>query len=165
MILNREAKAKLIERLQNAFGQSGSSVFVNFHGLNVAETSRLRADLRGVAATLVVAKKTLIKRALAACGLPGDAPELPGEVAVAFGPDPLTPAKAVYRFSQNQDKERPKLQILGGVYEGRFSSVAEMTALALVPSRPELYGLIANLLNAPLSGLARALSAVAQAKN
>ncbi len=165
MKLNREAKATLIERIKQAVSSAGSTVFVNFHGLNVAEMSRLRADLRRAGSTLLVAKKTLIRRALAAAGVTGDAPDLPGEVALAHGADPLLPAKAVYRFGEAQDKERPKPEILGGVYEGGFSSAAAMTALALVPSREELHGMLANLLAAPITGLARALQAVAEAKN
>ena len=52
----------------------------------------------------------------------------------------------------------------GGMMDGKFVDAATVESLAKIPSKPVLLGMLANVLNAPVQGLAIALKAVADKK-
>lgn len=144
MAITKQKKAQIIELMKKKIAAAGSVVFVNFHGLNVSAERKLRRSLkeRGVGYTVV--KKTLLKRAL-----PG-APELEGEVAFAYGPDPFLPAKGIYEFQQ---KIKEGLKIIGGIFNKELMSAEEMIKIGQIPSREELYGRLVLMISWPLRSL------------
>ena len=70
-----------MEKVASAVSDAASIVFVHFKGLSVADTAAMRKSLRENGIGYYVAKKTLIRRALAEKGYEGEIPELPGEIA------------------------------------------------------------------------------------
>jgi len=161
MAITKEKKVEITKKLKKALTDSQSVVFVNFAGLSVNEDTNLRRELRENEVGYVVAKKTLIKRALNEAGASGEMPELPGEIALAYGEDLVAPAKGIYEFSQKSKK----LEILGGIFEGAFMDKASMTEIAEIPPREILYGKFANVINSPIQGFVIALDQLAQAKS
>ena len=109
----------------------------------------------------MVAKKTLIKKALAEKGYKGELPELTGELAIAWGKDQIAPAKSLAEFQKKFDK---RISILGGVFEGEFKDKAQMLSIASIPSREVLLSQIAYLLKSPIQMFAIAVSEVAKKK-
>lgn len=162
MAITKEKKVEILAKLKDEVVKAKTIVFVHFKGLPVAEANNLRQTLRGSATKFLVAKKTLIKKALAGAGLAGELPALDGEVALAYGDEPLSPPKGVYEYEQ---KTQGQVKILGGIYEGEFRDAAMMITLAQIPSREVLLGQLVGLLQSPVRGLAVALSEIAKQKS
>ena len=160
MAKTKEQKIKIVEKLTNAVKSASSVVFVNFHGLGVTDTNKMRDALKEQNIGYFVAKKTLVRRVLES-GFEGDIPPLEGELAVAWGDDEIAPARVVQEFA-NRHKE--KISILGGIFGGRFMGKEEMTAIALIPPIEVLYGQFANVINSPIAGWVVALGQIAEKK-
>lgn len=161
MALTKAQKKTVIEKVETALKSAQSAVFVNFHGITVAEVTELRRKLRAQGAGYIVAKKTLAKRALDTVGVSGTLPELRGEFAIAYGADLLAPAREVYEF---QKTHKEHVEILGGVFEGAYMDQAAMTSIATIPAREVLYAQFVNLINSPIRALAVALDQIAESK-
>jgi large subunit ribosomal protein L10 len=159
-MLTKAKKEEIVSNLSKGIGEANSIVLVNFHGLTVADEYALRKNLREQGITYKVARKSLIKRALDGKAS-GELPELPGEVAVVYGQDVIAPAREVYNFEKDH---KGVIQILGGIFEGKFQNSAYMTELATIPSREVLLSKIAFLLKSPMQRLAIAVNEVAKTK-
>jgi large subunit ribosomal protein L10 len=162
MAITKAKKADILGRVREGVKKAKTLVFVNFHGLSVAGVTQLRQALRADGVEYYVAKKTLIKKAFSEESLEGTIPELPGEIALAYGEDLIAPAKGVYEF---QKKNPDVIKIVGGVFEGRYLNAAEMTVIAAIPPREVLYGQFVNLINSPIQGLAMAIHQIAEKKS
>ena len=167
LMLTRNKKEEIIKKLSKAIKESVSVTFVNFHGLNVSEETILRRDLRNQGVDYKVSRKTLLKRVLTGVAT-GEMPALPGEVAVAYlsknegnSVDEIAPAREIYNF---QKTHKGLLEILGGIFEGKFINVEKMTEIATIPSREVLLSKIAFLLKSPMQRLAIAVNEVGKIK-
>jgi len=161
MAINKDKKVEILGKLEKAAETANTMVFVNFHAVPVALATDIRKSLRDNDVGYFVAKKTLIKKAFGEKGFAGEMPELPGEIAVAYGEDQLAPAKGVYDY---QKKNPTLLKIVGGVFEGKFVNASEMMNIATIPGRETLYGMFVNVINSPIQGLVIALDAIAKQK-
>lgn len=161
MAITKEKKGEILNKLNKIAQESKSVVFINFHSLPVSESSGIRKELRGKGVGYTVAKKTLIKKAFEAQKLEGAIPNLPGELGIVYGKDLLDPAREIYNFQKKLDK---KLQILGGVFEGKFMSLEEMTSVAQIPGLKTLQAQFVNLINSPIQRLVIGLNAIAEKK-
>jgi large subunit ribosomal protein L10 len=148
MAITKQKKQEIVKNLSEKLKKAESVVFVNFHGLSVADGSMLRKKLKEGKTGYTVAKKTLIKRALSDIKPEGMEPELLGEVAVSYGEDPIFPARELHLFSKGKEET---FKILGGILEKRYLSRDEVLALATIPSREVLYGKLLGSMNAPVS--------------
>lgn len=161
MALTKEKKVDIVERLKGIFTSSASVVFVNFHGLSVPDVHTMRRELYERGVGYMVAKKTLVKRALESAKLSGEAPAFTGELALAYGEDLVAPAGGIAEFVK---KFKNKLTIQGGVFDGVFKDKAEMTEIAAIPPLPTLRGMFVNVINSPIQGLAAVLGRIAEKK-
>lgn len=169
MAITKAKKGEVVEKLTKAFKSAASVVFVNFKGLTVGNTTEMRRTLKNEGISYSVAKKTLTARALDEQKFEGEKPELPGELALAWGlsagegadKDSLAPARSVYSFVK---KFPENLKILGGVFEGRYMTNAEMLSIAQIPSMDVLRGKFVNIINSPIQRLAIALNEIAKKK-
>lgn len=162
MAITKDKKVEILKRLKEEVVKAKTIVFVNFHGLGVAESANLRRSLREGATKFFVAKKTLINKAFTEAGFAGEVPALEGEVAVAYGDDQLAVPKGVYEYEK---KTSGLVKILGGVLDGAYTSQQTMLTLAQIPPREVLLGQFLNLINSPLQGLAMALNEIAKKKS
>ena len=161
MAISREKKGEILSKLKKIFKDSASIVFVNFHALPVIESSAIRKALRNKGVGYFVAKKTLAKKALSDSGIDGNTPELQGELGIVYGADPIEGARGVYEFQKKLDK---KIQIVGGVFEGRFMNQSEMLVISQIPSLKTLQAQFVNLINSPISRLVMALNEIAKSR-
>lgn len=150
----------MIKDLEGVIKGSESLVFVNFHGLKVGDETKLRKELREQGVGYKVSRKTLLARALKGKA-EGEVPELAGEVAIAYSKDATSSPREIYNF---QKTHKGMLNILGGIFEGKFVSSAYMTELATIPSREVLLSKLAFLLKSPMQRLAIAVGEVAKKK-
>ncbi len=150
----------MIKDMEGAIKGSQSVVFVNFHGLKVSDESKLRKELRDKGVNYKVGRKTLLKRALVGKA-EGTMPELGGEVAIAYGEDQTASAREIYNF---QKTHKGMLDILGGIFEGKFIGKERMMEIATIPSREVLYAQFVNLINSPIQRFAVVLDQIAKSK-
>ncbi len=150
----------MIKEIDKAVSESSSLVFVNFHGLKVADETTLRNDLRKEGVSYRVSRKTLLKRALQGKA-EGEIPELGGEVAIAYSNDPTSSPREIYNF---QKTHKGMLSILGGIYNGKFVGSEMMMELATIPSKEVLLSKLAFLFKSPMQRMALAINEVAKKK-
>ncbi len=162
MAKTKAEKAAVIEKLEQAFKESASSVLVHFSKLTVAEESSMRRSLREQGVVYFVAKKTLIRRALESLGHAHADVPIEGEVAVAYGgADSTAASRLVHEFGQ---KFTDKLAIVGGIFEGKLVGAAHMQEIATIPPMDTLRAMFAQVVNSPRQRFAMVLSKVAGTK-
>ena len=161
MAITKEKKKEIYEGVNKAVSEAGSVVFVNFHGLSVLETTSLRKGLREEGVGYTVAKKTIIKKSLADSKIEGEIPSLEGELAIAYGEDLIAPARSINDFKKTH---KDSIDILGGVFEGKFMNKEEMMEIATIPPVPVLRGMFVNVINSSIQGLVVSLSKIAETK-
>ena len=161
MPISKEKKDEILGKLQKIVGDSKSIVFINFHSLPVTESSLIRKALREKEIGYTIAKKSLTKMALAKGSIGGDMPEMPGELGIVYGADSIEPAREIYAFQKKLDK---KVQIDGGIFEGKFMNKDEMLVIAQIPGLQTLHAQFVNLINSPISSFVIALNQIAKSK-
>lgn len=161
MPITLDKKKELVLGLEKALNGANSVVFVRFDKLVVAKVNNLRRKLQKENVGYVVAKKTLLKRALDSQKIEGTIPEIPGQIAIAFGEDLLSPAREIFNFSKDN---KENVEIVGGVFEGKYMSAKEMLSIATIPPLQTLRGMFVNIINSPLQRFAVVLNQIAEKK-
>ena len=156
-----ETKKQLVVEIADKLKASKSTVVVDYRGLNVAELTELRKQLREAGIDFKVYKNSMTRRAADAVELSGLNEALTGPNAIAFSnEDVVAPAKIINDFA----KKHEALEIKAGVIEGNLASVEDVKALAELPSREGLLSMLLSVLQAPIRNFALATKAVADQK-
>ena len=155
----KEEVSKLAEKMKEA----KIILLTDYRGINVADVTELRAELRKSNSEYKVIKNSITKRALAEAGIEGLDELLEGPTAVIMNSeDYLDAAKAIYNFI----KDNEFYKIKGGVIDGKVMTTEEIITLAKLPSRETLLSMLAGALLGNISKLAVALDQVrAQKEN
>ena len=154
-ILNQ--KKEEVSKLAAEMKEAKIILLTDYRGINVTDVTNLRTDLRNVNAQYRVIKNNITRRALAECGIEGLEDKLVGPTAVIMSnEDYLEPAKAIYKFSKDNDYYKIK----GGVIEGKVMTAEEIITLAKLPSRDTLLSMLAGALLGNISKVAVALDQV-----
>jgi large subunit ribosomal protein L10 len=153
--LLRKEKERIVEELQGALEGTKVAILSDYRGLNVGEMTVLRNQLRQASVNYRVVKNALIKLALKNTDLKPLIDQISGPTAVAFSyEDPISPAKILEQFG----REQPKLEIKGGIVEGKLIDQAGVKRLAQIPSREVLLGWLVSVLGAGPTHLVTVLS-------
>jgi large subunit ribosomal protein L10 len=156
MAVTKADKAAELDQLESAFKGSESAILVDYKGMNVPHVTELRRQLRGAKARYRVVKNTLAKRALKGTRFEALEKHFEGTTAVAYtSTDPVALAKTLTTFA----KTTPTLQIKAAVVQGRAIKPAEVTDLASLPGKPELYAKLLFVLQAPMVQIVSVLNA------
>ena len=156
MALTKEKKEEVLKKVGNIINKSDSVVFVNFHGLTVADMSTMRSSLREQGVSYTVAKKTLVRKALKDSSAKGEIPALDGELALAY----LTAQEGSSPDFEDSDVVAPAR----GIFEGLYKNKDEMMEIAAIPPLSVLRGQFVNIINSPIQGLVVALNQIAEKK-
>ncbi len=155
---NKIQKQEILRNLTEKFKKSKSVVFVGFNALSVKDNENLRAQLRKENSEYYVAKKTLMNIAFKEQMKDLNVREMDGKLAAIFSyEDEVAPAKILGNFRKDKDKEN-RVFFLGGILENKLLSKAEVEALSMLPSKPELYARLVGTMNAPISGFVNVLA-------
>jgi large subunit ribosomal protein L10 len=155
--VERAQKQKLVETLRQDLADTVCLVVTHQTGLNVAEATQLRRQVRGAGASYRVTKNRLARRALADTPFAILSALFTGPTAIAFSRDPVAAAKVVVEFANRNTK----LTIVGGGLAGQAMDAAGIKELASLPSLDELRGKLIGLLVAPATRVAAVLQAPA----
>jgi large subunit ribosomal protein L10 len=161
MAITKARKQEIVADVVTALKGASTVTFVSFKGLSANNTVKFRKQLTGGNVGYVVAKKSLIKRALAEVGVTGEMPKIPAEVAIAYGADKIAPAREVFDFAK---KNKDGVTMLGGIFDGKYVSQAEIISIASIPPVETLRGQLVYLLQSPIQRFAMVLDAIAKAK-
>jgi large subunit ribosomal protein L10 len=159
MAVTRASKVEELQDLERAFKGTESAILVDYKGLKVPEVTELRRQVRRAKADYKVVKNTLARRAMKGTPFESLTDHFLGTTAVAYsGEDPVALAKVLTTFS----KATPALKIKAAVVQGRAIKAGEVTELATLPGKPELYAKLLFLLQAPMVQLVSVLNAPAR---
>lgn len=153
MAKTKQKKEEILKDLKEKLADSKSVVFANFTGLSVKDTEDLRAKCREEEVEYLVAKKTLLKKALEEAGF--EVPKLEGEVSAAFSvKDEVIAAKVLDTFAKSHEQ----VQFLAGILENKMIDAEKVKGLAKLPSKDELLARMVGSIKAPISGFVNVLS-------
>ncbi|MCZ8523783.1 MULTISPECIES: 50S ribosomal protein L10 [Paenibacillus] len=154
-----ELKSQQVSDVSDKLKASSCSIVADYRGLNVAQVTELRRQLREAGVEFQVLKNTLVRRATASAELSELDEFLTGPTAIAFSKDDIiTPAKILTDFAKKNDK----LSVKAGVVEGKVVDFNQIKALAELPSREGLLSMLLSVLQAPMRNFALAVKAVAE---
>ena len=152
----RPEKAAVVEEMKEKLSSKGVAL-VSFNKLTVKDANQLRRIFRAHGVEYKVIKNTLTRIAADELGYNGLDDLLTGANGLAVSKDdPVAPAAALKEFMKKNKTE--SITIKAGLLDGKLIGLEEMKALADLPSREQLLAMVASALQAPITGLARALN-------
>lgn len=154
-----ELKKPIVDEIFNILDGSATAVLVDHRGLTVAEDTELRKTLREAGIQYKVFKNTFIRFAIK------DTPNeelgqlLDGPSALAVCKDDATAcARELVKFA----KTHAKLELKGGIVDGKYCNPDELKAVANIPSKEVLLGRLLGSMQSPITNMARVLKQIAE---
>jgi large subunit ribosomal protein L10 len=147
----REQKVEQVDLLIEKLKKAKVAVLTDYRGLKVNQIQELRGKLRAGNVEYRVVKNTLARRAAESAGYKALESELKGPIAIAFGYDDLSlPPRLINEFVRTT---RLKVEIVGGLVEGRVFDRDQIKQLADLPSREVLLAQLLGTLQSPVAQL------------
>ena len=158
--MDRTQKETFVAELRDRLTKAPVVYLTDFTGLDVKSITTLRRSLKDSGAEYLVVKNRLAKLAFEGTELPDISADLIGPTGMVLGyDDVVAPAKALTDFAKQHDK-KPVFKL--GILENEVIQPEQIDRLANLPSREQLYSMLAGALEAPMAMLATALEAKVQ---
>ncbi len=151
-------KYELVEGLKSKIERSNAVYVGEYRGMTVAQSTALRAKVREAGGELKIAKNTLFEIAMKEAGFNPLSEELmkgPNIFALCYD-DPVAVAKVLKEYAN--DKTQKGFILKGGQLEGQALTLAQINALADLPSKEVMRGQVVRAIAAPLSGFVNVLA-------
>ena len=158
MGLNLDDKKAVVAEVSAQVAKAQTIVLAEYRGVEVGDLTKLRASARKSGVYLRVLKNTLVRRAVKGTSFEGLADQMTGPLIYGISTDPVAAAKVLNDFAKGNDK----FALKAGSYAGKVLDKAGVQALASIPSREELLAKLLGVMQAPVSGFAGALAALAK---
>jgi large subunit ribosomal protein L10 len=156
----RPEKVEQVDLLTEKLKSAKAAVLTDYRGMTVGQLHDLRGRLRAQQVEYRVVKNTLARRAAVEAGHPEFQDILKGPVAIAFGYGDLSvPARLLAEYAR---QTRLKLDIVGGLIEGRVMSPDQVRQTADLPPREVLLALLLGTLQSPIATLVATIQAPVQ---
>lgn len=155
--MKRSDKEQFVQEMAERLQNTTATFLADYRGIDVDQATQLRRELTAAGVEYRVVKNNLLK--LAAKDTPAEGLQefCSGPTAIALsGDDPVAPAKILSKFA----KEVAAFELKAGVLSGKVMSVADINALAEMPSREELLAKALSCMNAPASNFVGTLAAI-----
>ncbi len=153
--MNKLDKQVRVETLRRELQGIDSVIVAENQGISVSEMQTLRGAVRAAGGKVRVVKNTLARLSVKGTSLEVASDKLVGPVLIAFGPDPVGPAKAILKVA----KDMPKLVVMGGAVSGKAIDPAGIKTLSELPGKDELRGMFLGVLTAVASKFVGTLAA------
>ena len=145
--------AELADRLKN----SVTGVLVSYEGINVADDTAMRKELREAGVKYSVVKNTLLSRACEQADLAGLQTTLEGTTAIATSDEDYA---AAARILADYAKKIKTFEIKAGYMDGEVVDLAAIDKLAKLPTREVLLANVLGAFQAPIAAFARVMQAI-----
>ena len=152
-----EAKKAIVAELADRLKNSVTGVLVDYKGINVADDTALRKELREAGVKYTVVKNTLLSRAAEQAELTGLQSTLEGTTALATSDEDYA---AAARILSNYAKKSKTFELKAGYLDGEVVDLATIDRLAKLPTREILLANVLGAFQAPIASFARAIQAV-----
>ncbi len=154
-----ELKQQQVEEIKAKISSAKSIVIIDYMGLNVAEDTAFRKDLRNAGVEYQVLKNRLVKLAFNELGYTQFDGALNGPTAVAFSSsDAIAPARIIVDNIKKLNKMKAKC----GMVEGEYLDEKGVKEIASIPSREILIAKMLGSMLSPITGLAVCLNKIAE---
>lgn len=155
-----QAKIDLVASLKERFSESTNIFITDYVGLDVAQITKLRKDLREKNIKYVVAKNTLLRIAAREAGYGELAEHLVGPTAIAFSSaEPNVPAKILYDACKEfENVSKPEVRAF--VIDKQFFAGKAAEQIAKLPSREVLLSQLVSAVEAPIAELVGTLDGI-----
>ena len=155
--LSKSEKERIVGEVKEVATNASSLVISDARGLKVSELSEVRQKATQSGIHIQVIKNSLAKLAFEGTDFGCSDEVLVGPSLFAFSfEEPGAAAKLLKTYAKNFDN----LDIKALVVEGQLLDGSQIDILASLPSKDEAYGLIANVLQAPVTKFATLLNEV-----
>ena len=154
-----ELKKPVVDEISEKIKDAQAVVLVDYRGLTVEQDTELRKQLRAEGVSYKVYKNTMMNFAFEGTDFAqmNDLLNGPSGMAVS-ATDPAAPARVLYKFAKTADK----LEIKGGVVEGKFYDSQALSEIATIPSREELLSKFLGSIQSPITNFARVIKQIAE---
>lgn len=157
-----ESKKAVVAALENQLKSAQGGVLVDYTGITVEQDTQLRNKLRTAGISYSVVKNTMVRRALDDAGLSELDGVLHGTTAMAVdNSDPIVPIRILSDAIKDLGPDT-KFHIKAAFMEGKVLSDAEITQLAALTSKKDLYAQLVGTLLAPMANLTAVVAAIAE---
>jgi len=157
--MTRAEKEQLVAELSAAFGESNAIVVCDYKGLTCQELESVRHMAAENDAHVKVVKNTLASLALKNAGI--DDLELRDTNLLVWGEDQISTCKTADKAAMAY---KDRFVIKTGALEGKTVGLDTIMAMAKLPSRDELIGMLLNVWMAPARNFTIGLDALRQKK-
>lgn len=154
-MLNRADKEALVDGLKKDIEGARGLFLTNLIGIPSNDSVQVRKEIREAQGKIVVTRNTLFRRAAAGTYAEKLLEELKGPHALAFA---FEDAPGVAKALKKAGEEFEVIEFKGGFLNGEELSIADIKALADLPSREEMLGTLLATMNAPVSAFARLMN-------
>lgn len=152
-----EQKQAAVAALAEQIKSSCIGVIVDYKGINVADDTALRKELREANVKYSVVKNTLLNFAAKEAGVEGLDEVLNGTTAIATCEDDYTAAPRILgKYAEGHEN----FTIKSGFMDGKVVDLETINSLAKLPTREVLLATVLNAFNAPIAAFARAVQAI-----
>ena len=155
MALNLEDKKAIVAEVSQAAAGALSAVIADYRGLTVSQMTELRKQARAQGVYLKVVRNTLARIAVRGTEFECLHDALVGPTILALSFEvPGAAARLFKEYAKTNDKLEVKALAVGGIAYG----AADIDRLASLPTREQALGMLAGVLQAPVTKLARTLN-------
>jgi large subunit ribosomal protein L10 len=156
--LNKENKKQVVAELHEKLARAKAVFLADFRGMSVGKATSLRNELRKASVEYKVVKNTLLELAARETDKESLSSHYVGPTAIALSyDDPVSAAKVLSRFAKEQ---QAIFKLKAGILSGKVISVADIQALADLPSREVLLAKLLGSMQAPATNFVGVLAAV-----
>ena len=157
--MTKTEKVQLVAQMTEAFTDTAAIIVCDYKGMTVSELEAVRALARENDSEVKVVKNTLASIALKNAGQ--EEVNFVDTNLVIWGNDQISTCKVADKSAADN---KDTFVIKTGLLEGKVVDLATINAMAKLPSRDELIGMLLNVWNAPVQNFTIGLSALATKK-
>ena len=157
--MTRTRKEELVAEMTEAFKDAGAIIVCDYKGMTVENLEIVRNLAKDEETSVQVVKNKLARIALKNAGC--DDIEFNDTNLVIWGPAQVTPCKIADKAATDF---KDSFSIRTGLIKGEIASMETINAMAKLPTRDVLLGMLLNVWNAPVQNFTIGMSALATKK-
>jgi len=157
--MTRTRKEELVAEMTAEFKDAGAIIVCDYKGMTVEDLETVRNMARQEETNVKVVKNTLAKLALKNAGC--EVVDFKDTNLVIWGDTQVLPCKIADKAAT---EFKDTFKIKTGLIEGEVASMDTIMAMAKLPTRDELIGMLLNVWNAPVQNFTIGLKALSDKK-